>query len=118
MKDPTPPMICTATGELRGERVAHLFGPGGRFPTPSRLFARRLPAHMYASRDMYLLWPLAQRLGVPVNATFAEDEFASLAETLLAEREAICAGPGLQGGPLPSLLGRWGLQLGALAALP
>merc|ERR1719350_534144 len=88
---PTPPSLCTEAGLLRGENMARIFGgggpgAGGRFPQPARLYARRMPEGTYASRDLYLLWPLAQSSKVWVNTTFSGEEVLSLAAALLEER--------------------------------
>lgn len=91
MKDPTPDGICTARGLLRGEHVAHAFGPAGRFPEPTRLFARRLPTGTYNSRDLYLLWPLARRLHLHINTSFSQEKTPDLGLALLAERDVMCA---------------------------
>jgi len=90
-EDATPLVACTIPGLLRGENAARLFGPGGQYPTPTRLFARALPPGQYSSRDLYMLWPLSQRLRVWVNTSFAQDEVLTLAQTLLDEREAMCS---------------------------
>eukprot|EP00928_Gymnodinium_smaydae_P055600 TRINITY_DN39104_c0_g1_i1.p2 TRINITY_DN39104_c0_g1~~TRINITY_DN39104_c0_g1_i1.p2 ORF type:complete len:300 (-),score=62.09 TRINITY_DN39104_c0_g1_i1:215-1114(-) len=88
--NPTPMSLCTQQGLLRGEHMARIFGPDGAYPLPTRLFARKLGKDVYGSRDMYLLWPLAQRLGLVVNATFAATDVLSLAQTLLEERLSMC----------------------------
>eukprot|EP00441_Pelagodinium_beii_P034822 CAMPEP_0197643852 /NCGR_PEP_ID=MMETSP1338-20131121/17023_1 /TAXON_ID=43686 ORGANISM="Pelagodinium beii, Strain RCC1491" /NCGR_SAMPLE_ID=MMETSP1338 /ASSEMBLY_ACC=CAM_ASM_000754 /LENGTH=269 /DNA_ID=CAMNT_0043217143 /DNA_START=1 /DNA_END=807 /DNA_ORIENTATION=- len=90
-KDPTPFELCTREGLLRGEHLAEAFGPGGRFPVPSRLYARKLDSGYYSSRDLYLLWPLAQRLQLLVNASFAVDDMPALAQSLLEVRDATCS---------------------------
>jgi len=87
---PTPMELCTEQGLLRGENMARIFGKQGRFPEPTRLFARRMPQDIYSSRDMYLLWPLAQRYGVLVNTTFAPKDVLAMADTLLEERPELC----------------------------
>mmetsp|Transcript_50730 Transcript_50730/g.110768 ORF Transcript_50730/g.110768 Transcript_50730/m.110768 type:complete len:292 (-) Transcript_50730:15-890(-) len=89
-KHPTPLAVCTERGELRGIRVAQVFGSGGRFPIPDRLFGRRLPPRVYASRDLYLLWPLARRLSLDVNTSFSDtwEGRLGLAKALLDDREA------------------------------
>ncbi|CAE8589456.1 unnamed protein product [Polarella glacialis] len=89
-KDPTPKTICKAEGLFRGQNLARVFGPGGSFPVPRRLYARQLAEGKFANRDLFLLWPLAQRLGVMVNTSFSEDDMLGLAEALLAEKEAMC----------------------------
>lgn len=104
-KDPTPEEVCTVDGELRGEHMAALFSPGGRFPVPSRLFARTIPPRHFTSRDMYLLWPLAQRLGVWVNTSFAEEDSLAFAQMLLDEREAMCKEAPI--GSIPMVLVSW-----------
>eukprot|EP00405_Crypthecodinium_cohnii_P034836 CAMPEP_0206525746 /NCGR_PEP_ID=MMETSP0325_2-20121206/246_1 /ASSEMBLY_ACC=CAM_ASM_000347 /TAXON_ID=2866 /ORGANISM="Crypthecodinium cohnii, Strain Seligo" /LENGTH=143 /DNA_ID=CAMNT_0054020643 /DNA_START=34 /DNA_END=462 /DNA_ORIENTATION=- len=66
-KHPTPPGYCTQEGFARGEHMGHIFGPGKKFPTPTRLIARKFPKGEYVSRDMYVLWPLAQKFGLQVE---------------------------------------------------
>lgn len=70
--------------------MAKIFGENGRYPVPTRLFARALPQGTYTSRDMYLLWPLAQRYDIWVNTSFAPEEMPALARALLEERRALC----------------------------
>ena len=82
--------LCTEQGYLRGEHMAMEFGPGGEFPMPNRLYARRLNRGVYTSRDLYLLWPLAQRLRLLVNTSFDEDGALSLVHSLEREREVQC----------------------------
>ncbi|CAJ1341927.1 unnamed protein product [Effrenium voratum] len=89
-KDPTRMELCTEQGLLRGEHLARAFGPQGQFPAPGRLFARKLIPGVYSSRDLYLLWPLAQRLHLLVNTSFAPDEALDMVNSLKAEREASC----------------------------
>lgn len=87
---PTPMELCTEQGLLRGENMARIFGKHGRFPEPTRLFARKMPKDIYSSRDMYLLWPLAQRYGILVNTTFAAADVLKLAGALTEERAKLC----------------------------
>jgi len=89
-KEPTKMELCTEQGYLRGEHMAMEFGPGGEYPMPNRLYARRLNRGVYTSRDLYLLWPLAQRLRLLVNTSFSEDGALSLVHSLEREREAQC----------------------------
>ncbi|CAE7199583.1 unnamed protein product [Symbiodinium natans] len=89
-KDPTRMQLCTETGFLRGEHMAAVFGPGGKFPVPDRLFARHLAPGFYSSRDLYLLWPLAQRLKLVVNTTFKQEDPLQLVRALHEGREASC----------------------------
>lgn len=88
--NPTQFSLCTDAGMLRGQNMARLFGPGGTFPEPSRLYARRMSEGVYASRDLYLLWPLSTRINVLVNTTFAGNEVLDLAAALLEERPNFC----------------------------
>ena len=39
-----------------------------KFEVPDRLYARQLPAGYFASRDLWLLWPTAQRFRLLVDA--------------------------------------------------
>jgi len=87
---PTPPAVCTQQGMLRGENMAHIFGAGGRFPAPTRLFARKMREGFYSSRDLYLLWPLAQRYGLMVNLSFAAADVLELSRSLLEQRPQLC----------------------------
>lgn len=45
-----------------------------------------MPQDVYSSRDLYLLWPLAQRYGLLVNTSFTAARVLDLASTLLQER--------------------------------
>lgn len=95
-KDPTPDAVCTVEGELRGEYLAHIFGPGGKYPVPQRLYGRSLLPGFYSNRDLYLLWPLAQRLGILINTSFGQEEPVSLAQALTKDREATCSSDGIE----------------------
>jgi len=105
--DPTPFEACSVKGEMRGEHLAHIFGPGGSFPQPTQLFARRMGAGIYASRDMYLLWPLAQRLGLWINASFEQTNIAGFAAALLDSREAMCSSVASSSPVAPTALVSW-----------
>lgn len=89
-KVPTKMELCTEQGYLRGEHMAAEFGPEGQYPMPNRLYARRLKRGVYTSRDLFLLWPLAQRLRLLVNTTFDEGGALGLVQSLESEREAQC----------------------------
>lgn len=89
-KDPTRMQLCTEKGLLRGEHMGAIFGPGGKYPIPDRLFARHLEPGVYSSRDLYLLWPLAQRLRLVVNTTFKQEDPLELVRALHEGREAGC----------------------------
>eukprot|EP00435_Cladocopium_sp_Y103_P045930 s1425_g13.t1 len=88
--EPTKMELCTEQGYLRGEHMAAEFGPEGQYPMPNRLYARRLKRGVYTSRDLFLLWPLAQRLRLLVNTTFDEGGALGLVRSLESEREAQC----------------------------
>jgi len=105
--DPTPFEACSVRGEMRGVHLAQIFGPGGAFPKPTELFARRLGAGLYASRDMYLLWPLAQRLGLWINATYQQTDISGFAAALLANREAMCSSTASTASMVPTALVSW-----------
>lgn len=88
---PTPIELCTSQGLLRGENMARIFGPDGIYPTPTKLFAREISSGYFSSRDLYLLWPLAQRLQLIVNTSFAAEDAVGLVNALLSERQNMCS---------------------------
>ena len=82
----TAPGFCTARGYEHGAFLAQLFG--STLPPPTHIFARR-PAEAepdYADRDLWMLWPTAQRFGLRVNATLAKEEVPALAAALASRQ--------------------------------
>lgn len=102
-KEPTKMELCTEEGFLRGEHLAREFGPHGPYPMPNRLFARKLNPGVYTSRDLYLLWPLAQKLGLRVNTSFGEEDAMTMVQSIEREREVKC----LEGHSLETVLVSW-----------
>eukprot|EP00913_Durusdinium_trenchii_P003900 g3609.t1 len=104
--EPTKMELCTEEGFLRGEHLAREFGPHGPYPMPNRLFARKLNPGVYTSRDLYLLWPLAQKLGLRVNTSFGEEtpeDAMTMVQSIEREREVKC----LEGHSLETVLVSW-----------
>eukprot|EP00421_Protoceratium_reticulatum_P001906 CAMPEP_0168366080 /NCGR_PEP_ID=MMETSP0228-20121227/5044_1 /TAXON_ID=133427 /ORGANISM="Protoceratium reticulatum, Strain CCCM 535 (=CCMP 1889)" /LENGTH=142 /DNA_ID=CAMNT_0008378871 /DNA_START=1 /DNA_END=427 /DNA_ORIENTATION=- len=103
MQDATPTGVCTEAGQLRGDYVAasSVLAAATLFRTGQAVRQAAAPG-AFVNRDLYLLWPLAQRLGLRVNTTFEETDFEGLASSLLGTREAACASS-----PSPTVLISW-----------
>mmetsp|Transcript_27508 Transcript_27508/g.94649 ORF Transcript_27508/g.94649 Transcript_27508/m.94649 type:complete len:251 (+) Transcript_27508:86-838(+) len=73
---------CSAVGYRRAAWIPSLFlGAGARWPVPARLYARALEQPHYVLRSVETLTPLAQQIGVDINATYGVqnvDKFAAL----------------------------------------
>ena len=77
--DPTDPHLNEA-GHARAQRLAdyvpHTFGP------PDAIFATARSKH--SNRPFETVEPLANKLGVTIDATFADQDYGALASTLLS----------------------------------
>jgi phosphohistidine phosphatase SixA len=80
LQDPTNPNL-SPTGETRaGNLVAWVPETFGR---PDYLFASSISKH--SARPYETLKPLAKAIGVPIDATFADQDYGALAQELLAD---------------------------------
>ena len=73
------------TGFKRADRLRDLFVPTGArpdLPTPQVIFATHLSAH--SNRPVETVTPLAQALHLPIDDSISNDDYASLARTLLS----------------------------------
>ncbi len=76
-------------GFERADRLRDLFVPAGvrpDLPTPQVIFATRVSAH--SDRPVETVTPLAQALHLPIDHSIANDDYASLARTLLSGKYA------------------------------
>jgi hypothetical protein len=56
----------------------------GMFPTPAHLFASELGPHSQSRRPRETLQPLSERLGLPIDEHFVQDDLDHLVEAILA----------------------------------
>jgi len=75
-------------GFERARLLPKIFAPGARpdLPTPQFLFATRISPH--SDRPVQTLTPLAEALHLPIDNSFDNDQYRSLAATLLSGKYA------------------------------
>lgn len=84
------PEALTPRGWQRAGALVGLFTPRGTqpgiaaFPTPARLFASEVGPHSHSRRPLETLQPLSDRLGLPLDEPFLQDELDDLVAALLA----------------------------------
>jgi hypothetical protein len=84
------PESLTARGWQRSGALVGLFVPRpdqqgrGLFPTPGHLFASKLGPHSRSRRPRETLQPLSERLGLPIDEDFVQDDLDGLVEAILA----------------------------------
>jgi hypothetical protein len=84
------PESLTPRGWQRSGAIVGLFVPRpdhpdrGLFPTPAHLFASKLGPHSHSRRPRETLQPLSERLGLPINEDFVQDDLDRLVEAILA----------------------------------
>jgi broad specificity phosphatase PhoE len=84
------PESLTPRGWQRSGALVGLFVPRpdqpsrGMFPTPAHLFASELGPHSQSRRPRETLQPLSERLGLPIDQHFVQDDLDHLVEAILA----------------------------------
>ena len=84
------PESLTPRGWQRAGALVGLFVPRpgqpsrAMFPTPAHLFASELGPHSQSCRPRETLQPLSERLGLPINEHFVQDDLDHLVEAILA----------------------------------
>lgn len=73
----------TAAGKARAEKLADYLPK--RFGTPDFVFASTRSKR--SNRPIETIEPLSKKLGIPIDDTFADEDFAALAQKLLTARE-------------------------------
>lgn len=91
MADGTPdPESLTPRGWQRAGALVGLFvargnqSGGPALTTPTRLFASEIGPHSHSRRPLETLQPLGERLGLPLDEPFLQDEVDRLVQTLMA----------------------------------
>ncbi|HKR46637.1 MAG TPA: hypothetical protein VJU59_44425 [Paraburkholderia sp.] len=80
--DPLDPNLSDA-GYNRAEELA-LYIPK-TFESPDCIFAAAISKH--SARPYETVEPLARKIGKPIDATFADQDYSALAQTLLSSRQ-------------------------------
>ena len=81
-KLPDGAMDLAPAGFERARRLPKLFeGPGARFPKPQVIFATHESAH--SRRPVETVTPLAKALGLTIDDSIANDDYAALAAKVL-----------------------------------
>ena len=84
------PESLTPRGWQRAGALVGLFVPrpgqpaSGVFPRPAHLFASELGPHSQSRRPRETLQPLSERLGLPIDEHFLQDDLGDLVEAILA----------------------------------
>jgi hypothetical protein len=84
------PESLTPRGWQRAGALVGLFVPRsgepsrGMFPTPAHLFASELGPQSQSRRPRETLQPLSERLGLPIDEHFVQDDLDRLVEAILA----------------------------------
>jgi broad specificity phosphatase PhoE len=78
--DPMDPHLSDP-GQVRAQRLADYIPT--TFWTPDFVFAAALSKH--SARSYETVVPLAKKIGVPIDATFADQDYAALATELLSK---------------------------------
>jgi hypothetical protein len=73
-------------GALIGLFVPRPDGSGAILPTPDHLFASKLGPHSQSQRPRETLEPLSQRLRLPIDASYVQDELDGLERAIQACR--------------------------------
>jgi phosphohistidine phosphatase SixA len=108
--DPTDPNL-TAAGQPRAQALATYIP--ATFGGPDAIFASTISKH--SARPYETVEPLSKRTGVPINATFADQDYGALAAELMsdpdlaAKRVVVC----WHHGNIPSLMHALGAPAGA-----
>ena len=71
-------------GALVGLFVPRADGSGPILPTPTHLFASKLGPHSQSRRPRETLEPLSERLGLPIDASFIQDDLDGLERAIRA----------------------------------
>lgn len=80
------PQSLTARGWQRAGALVGLFVPRpdqaghGMLPTPTHLFASELGVHSQSRRPIETLQPMADRLGLPIDEPFLQDDLDGLVQ--------------------------------------
>ncbi|WP_284314532.1 SixA phosphatase family protein [Labrys miyagiensis] len=109
MDDPNDPNLSEA-GRARAQALVKWFPE--KFGRPDFIFATSISRH--SERPIQTVMPLAENLGLPLNSTFADQDYGALAKLLLTEPKF--AGKSIlvcwHHGNIPSLMNRLGASVG------